>query len=698
MTDLNNPRFYFNRELSWLEFNERVLEEALDKRNPVLERLKFLAITASNMDEFFMVRVSGIIEQIEAGFNRTDPSGLSPLEQLRAITEKVHRITTKQYNCLNRAILPKLKKNELLFLTYDELDKKQKIFLKDYFNSTIFPVLTPMAIDQSRRFPLLSSKSVNIIVEMDADEPLYALVQVPSVISRIIELPSTIGRNFILLEHVITHFIKELFIGHKVRSCSTFRITRNSDMDIHEEDSDDLLAEIEKSIKSRKWGEPVRLEIEKDTSANSFQFLKENLQLENDDIYIISGPLDLTMWFSFSSLSNCDHLRDEVLIPQPVAAFVDTNIFDAIKKQDILVHHPYDSFDCVVNFVREAANDPHVLAIKQTLYRVSGNSPIVNALIQAAENGKQVTVLVELKARFDEENNIIWARKLEKAGCHVVYGLVGLKIHCKTCLVVRKEDDGIWRYVHLGTGNYNDKTAKIYTDLGMFTCKESFGSDVSTLFNVLTGYSENHNWNKISVAPISLKQTFLRYIEAETKIAEENGSGRIIAKMNALVDVDMIQALYRASMAGVKIHLIVRGICCLKSGIEAISENITVISVVDRFLEHSRIYYFENNHNPRIFLASADWMPRNLLRRVEVAFPVEDEALKQEIIEVLNITLKDTVKARIQNKDGSYDRVDKRGKQKIHSQLIFHGRAVENFGKFSEQRERDMFKPQVVLS
>lgn len=694
--DLTNPKFYFNRELSWLEFNERVLEEAFDKTNPIMERLKFLAITASNMDEFFMVRVAGLIEQVEAGFNKPDFAGCTPTEQLQKISEKVHQTVIKQYNCLNSSILPKLKKNNMLFLKYQSLSKAQKEFVKKYFKSTVFPVLTPMAIDQSRPFPLLLNKSLNIIVEIEGN--LYALVQVPSVIPRIIELPSSECRQFILLEDIILPFIDQLFIGNQVKQASTFRITRNSDLNIDEEEAEDLLIQIEKSIKSRKWGEPVRLEIQENTCPNCFSFLKDKLALDDSDIYIIDGPIDLTMWFNFASLSGCDHLRDEVLKPQPVPAFIDKDIFEAIREKDILVHHPYDSFDCVVNFVRAAATDASVLAIKQTLYRVSGNSPIVSALIQAAENGKQVTVLVELKARFDEENNILWARKLEKAGCHVVYGLVGLKIHCKTCLVVRKEDDCIRRYLHLSTGNYNDKTAKTYTDIGIFTCNSELGTDISTLFNVITGYSENHNWNKISVSPVSLRENFISLIEAEAKIAKEGGNARIIAKMNSIVDAGIIQALYKASIAGVKIYLITRGICCLRSGVKSVSENITVISIVDRFLEHSRIFYFENKQSTKIFLGSADWMPRNLDRRVEVMFPVEDETLKKQLIDILELTLKDNVKARIQQQDGSYVRTEKPGGEAIRTQLIFHSLAEENVKKFNKKDERGVFKPISALN
>ena len=693
--DLDNKDYYVNRELSWLMFNERVLEEAYDKTNPLLERFKFLAITASNLDEFFMVRVSGLLDKVDVGYNKKDIAGLTPSEQLEKISEKAHEMYAKQNSCLMRSLLPALEKEGVRFLKPKELSKEQIKFLKEYFDSTLYPILTPMAIDQSRPFPLLPNKSLNLIMQIiKDDEKVYAIMQVPTVVSRVTELPSSSdSREFIMLEDIISMFVENLFEGCDVKSLSYFRITRNSDLTIDEEDTDDLLSEIEKSIKKRKWGDPVRLEIEKNMDKEIKDFLLAMLDLDGGDIYESTGYIDFTVWSKFSSIKGFDYLRDEVLSPQPVPEFLDKNIFEAIKENDILVHHPYESFDCVVKYVQEASKDPNVLAIKQTLYRVSGNSPIVGALIQAAENGKQVTVLVELKARFDEENNIIWAKKLEKAGCHVIYGLVGLKTHCKICLVVRQEEDGIKRYVHMATGNYNDSTAKLYTDYGFFTAKESFGTDVSALFNVLTGYSKPPQWKKISVAPTSLRQTFLQWIENETNIAKQGRYAEITAKMNSLVDKEMIDALYNASMAGVKINLIVRGICCLKSGIKGVSENIRVISIVDRFLEHSRIYYFHDDGNEKIFLSSADLMPRNLDKRVETAFPIEEESLKERIKETLKITLSDTVKARVQKPDGTYERIDRRGKESIHSQLIFHKQATENYKKAKKHIDSEMFRP-----
>lgn len=694
------PKYYINRELSWLEFNERVLEEAYDKTNPLLERLKFLAITASNMDEFFMVRVSGILDQVEAEYTKRDPSGRLPKEQLTDISKRVHQMVNKQYNCLQRSILPQLEKEKLKFVNFDDLNDEQKRYTEDYFNDTLYPILTPMAIDQSRPFPLLANKSLNIILQLDNqtdfEDELYAVIQVPVVVPRIFEVkPSEDGkRQFIFTEEIIKQYADKLFEGHTIKSAYMFRITRNSDLSIDEEEAEDLLIEIEKSIKRRKWGTPVRLEIDKDIDEDLEKVLINFLKLDEEDIYRINGPIDLTVWFSFSSIDGYENLKDIPMPPQKVVEFEQSeDYFEIIREKDILVHHPYQSFEYVVNFIKKASVDPKVLAIKQTLYRVSGNSPIVAALIQAAENGKQVTVLVELKARFDEENNILWAKKLEKAGCHVVYGLVGLKTHCKAVLVVRKEDDGIRRYVHLATGNYNDKTAKIYTDLGMFTCKESFGSDISALFNVLTGYSEPPEWKEIAVAPVSLRNTFLKLLHNETEIAKNGGEGRIVAKMNSLVDVELIKALYEASQAGVKIDLVVRGICCLRSGIKGISDNINVCSIVGRFLEHSRIYYFGNDGNPKIYLSSADWMNRNLDRRIEVLFPIHQEDLKKRIINILNLTLDDTVKARIQKSDGTYEKVDRRGKENIHSQNIFYEQAIEIVKKSEQSIHSGMFEP-----
>ena len=697
MIDLNNKEYYYNRELSWLEFNTRVLEEALDKSHPLIERFNFLAITASNMDEFFMVRVAGLVTQEFSGSTKTDPAGMTASDQIKAISDKVHNIVQRQYNCLHRTLMPLLEENNIEFLPFGSLSKEQKDYVKTYFNTTLYPILTPMAIDNSRPFPLLSNKSLNIIVELSNEnkEEKFAVVQVPSVVSRIVKLPSEKGKcQLIFLEEIVRAYINKLFNANDVLSAYCFRVTRDADLEIDEEDSHDLLVEIEDSIKQRKWGAPVRLEVDKDICQDSFDFLTEQLEIKDHEVYMIPDVIDLTVWFSLAGIVNRPDLCNIPMPPVPVKEFEDRDMFNVIKEKDVLMHHPYQSFDPVVNFVKFAAKDSNVLAIKQTLYRVSSNSPIIKALIEAAENGKQVTVLVELKARFDEENNINWAKKLEKAGCHVIYGLVGLKTHCKLCLVVRREEEGIVRYCHLGTGNYNDKTAKLYTDMGLFTCKETIGSDVSAIFNCLSGYSKYPNWNKISAAPTDLREMFVKNIEREEKNALEGKPAKIIAKMNSLVDTGIIKALYRASMAGVKIELIVRGICCLKTGIPTVSDNITVRSIVGRFLEHSRIYYFENNGMPKIYLASADWMNRNLDRRVEVAFPVENENLKKKVMDIIDITLKDNIKAKIQQPDGSYKPVDKRGaKELLSSQMEFYRLAKEEYMDFKKSKEDEIFVP-----
>lgn len=697
MIDLNNKEYYYNRELSWLEFNTRVLEEALDKSHPLIERFNFLAITASNMDEFFMVRVAGLVTQEFSGSTKTDPAGMTASDQIKAISDKVHNIVQRQYNCLHRTLMPLLEENNIEFLPFGSLSKEQKDYVKTYFNTTLYPILTPMAIDNSRPFPLLSNKSLNIIVELSNEnkEEKFAVVQVPSVVSRIVKLPSEKGKcQLIFLEEIVRAYINKLFNANDVLSAYSFRVTRDADLEIDEEDSHDLLVEIEDSIKQRKWGAPVRLEVDKNICKDSFDFLTEQLEIKDHEVYMIPDVIDLTVWFSLAGIVNRPDLCNIPMPPVPVKEFEDRDMFNVIKEKDVLMHHPYQSFDPVVNFVKFAAKDSNVLAIKQTLYRVSSNSPIIKALIEAAENGKQVTVLVELKARFDEENNINWAKKLEKAGCHVIYGLVGLKTHCKLCLVVRREEEGIVRYCHLGTGNYNDKTAKLYTDMGLFTCKETIGSDVSAIFNCLSGYSKYPNWNKISAAPTDLREMFVKNIEREEKNALEGKPAKIIAKMNSLVDTGIIKALYRASMAGVKIELIVRGICCLKTGIPTVSDNITVRSIVGRFLEHSRIYYFENNGMPKIYLASADWMNRNLDRRVEVAFPVENENLKKKVMDIIDITLKDNIKAKIQQPDGSYKPVDKRGaKELLSSQMEFYRLAKEEYVDFKKSKEDEIFVP-----
>ena len=704
---LNDPNLYINRELSWLEFNERVLEEAQDKTNPIMERLKFLAISASNLDEFFMIRVSSLLRN---GSTTPDSSGMTPKEQLAAISKRVHEMVQKQYTCFTRSLVPAMEKENIRFLSYSQLNSTQRQQVDAYFNRVLYQVLTPMAIDQSRPFPTINNRTVNIFVELAPDKeastvrtvewdseelrwritekttkgPKYAVVQVPTVVPRIVPVATdqANAHHFILLENILLEHIGRLFMGHTVTRTALLRVTRNSDLEIDEEEIDDLLNEVARSIKDRRWGDPVRIEITKGISKHAMKLLERSLGLTEDKIYEINGPLDFTTLMNFSVVEEFAHLRYEPAKTRPVPAFVNKDsMFDIIRKEDVLVHHPYMSFDCVVRFVREAATDPNVLAIKQTLYRVSGQSPIINALIQAAENGKQVTVLVELKARFDEENNVNWAKLLEKSGVHVVYGLTGLKTHCKICLVVRREKkDIIRRYMHLGTGNYNEATAKIYTDIGLFTCSEAFGQDASALFNVLTGYAKVTDWQKFAVAPMTLRSTFEELILQETNNAQEGKPAAITAKMNSLSDVSIIQLLYKASQAGVKIRLLVRGICCLKPGIPGISENISVSSIVDRYLEHSRILVFENAGQPKVYLSSADWMGRNLNRRIEIIFPIEDKALKAELITLLEISFSDNVKRREAKPDGTYHKPSRRGRTSVQSQLAHHKRVVESYG------------------
>lgn len=666
---------YINRELSWVDFNARVLEEAFEKENPVMERIRFLSITASNLDEFFMVRVAGVREQVESGYGQADDSGLTPAKLLPLLNEKIYGFVERQYSCLHRSIVPALKKNNIHFVTPDDMNDEQIAFISGYFDKVLFPVLTPLAVDRSRPFPLLANKSLNIAVRLKSDkkeESYFAVVQVPGILSRFLEVPSKEGRTFVLLEDVITYKLEALFELNDIQATCPFRMTRNSDLEIDEE-AEDLMSEIVKSIKRRKRGKPVRLELLQRSDRETKEFLIEMLDIDKSCIYEVTGPLDLTFLSKFANLSGCEALCFQPIKPvYPPAAFWGSNdIFQSIREKDRMVHHPYESFECVVDFVRWAAEDENVLAIKQTLYRVSGHSPIIAALIRAAENGKQVTVLVELKARFDEENNILWAKKLEEAGCHVIYGLAGLKTHCKILLVVRRDSDGIRRYLHMGTGNYNDSTAKIYTDVGVFTCKEPYGRDASSLFNVLTGYSLPPDYNKFAVAPHGLRSFFVRMIEKEISNSLAGLPCGIVAKVNSLVDAELIQLLYRASQANVPIQLIVRGICCLVPGLPGISENITVISIVGQLLEHSRIFQFENAGNPKIYMGSADWMPRNLDRRVELVFPIEDEDLKERAFGILDTMLSDNMNARVLQPDTSYEHIDRRGKVSHNSHVEF---------------------------
>ncbi|MBE5882855.1 MAG: RNA degradosome polyphosphate kinase [Lachnospiraceae bacterium] len=689
--EFTNPKYYTNRELSWVLFNQRVLNEARDKNIPLFERLKFLSITASNLDEFFMIRVASLKDMENAGYTKPDIAGMTPTEQLKALHEVIHKLVDMQYSTYNRSLLPLLEKNGLhIIRKHEELTEEEASYVDSYFEDNVYPVLTPMAVDSSRPFPLIRNKSLNIgamVRKKNTEEELeFATVQVPSVLSRIVQLPSDGKRKkIILLEEIIERNMDKLFLNYDIVCAHPFRIMRNADLTIDEDEAADLLKEIEKQLKRRQWGEVIRLEVEDSMDKRLLKIIKKELHIEGKNLYEIDGPLDLTVLMKMYGLDGFNHLKTPKFEPKQVPELpVGCNIFEEIRKGDILLHHPYQTFTPVVDFIRQAAKDPEVLAIKQTLYRVSGNSPIIAALAQAAENGKQVTVLVELKARFDEENNIVWARMLEKAGCHVIYGLVGLKTHSKITLVVRREEDGIRRYVHLGTGNYNDATAKLYTDIGMLTCAETIGEDATAVFNMLSGYSEPLFWNKLSLAPLWLKDKFLHLIEREKKYAMEGRSAHIIAKMNSLCDKDIIAALYEASAAGVKIDLIVRGICCLKVGIPGISENITVRSIVGNFLEHSRIFYFKNDEHYEIYCGSADWMPRNLERRVEILFPVDRPELKEELLHILKNQLKDTVKASVLQPDGIYEKIDKRGKQVYNSQEAFCKEAQDKAKRVAE--------------
>lgn len=694
--DFCNPKYYTNRELSWILFDRRVLGEARDKNIPLFERLKFLSITASNLDEFFMVRVASLKDMVNAGYNKKDIAGMTPAEQLAAIDTAIHELVDMQYSTWNRSLTPQLAKNGLLVIGgHEALTEEEGVFVDRYFEENVYPVLTPMAVDSSRPFPLIRNKSLNIaalVRKKDGKGELeFAMVQVPSVLSRIIQLPTDgKARRVILLEEIIERNMNKLFLNYDIVCAHPFRIMRNADLTIEEDEAEDLLKEIEKQLKKRQWGEAIRLEVEEGMDKKLLKILRTELHMEEQNIYEINGPLDLTVLMKLYGLEGYEHLKTPKYISQPVPELPQgCDIFERIREGDILLHHPYQTFEPVVDFIRQAARDKEVLAIKQTLYRVSGNSPIIAALAQAAENGKQVTVLVELKARFDEENNIVWARMLEKAGCHVIYGLVGLKTHSKITLVVRREEDGIRRYVHLGTGNYNDATAKLYTDVGLMTCSEDIGEDATAVFNMLSGYSEPLVWNRLSVAPLWLKDKFLYLIDREKKNAQEGREAHIIAKMNSLCDRNVIAALYEASAAGVRIELIVRGICCLKTGIKGVSENITVRSIVGNFLEHSRIFYFENGGNYEIYCGSADWMPRNLERRVEILFPVNSPGLKEELLHILECQLKDNVKASELKPDGTYVKPDKRGRSLFQSQEFFCQEAIRKAKAASDEIAAD---------
>ena len=675
-TGINEQWYYLNRELSWLQFNKRVLQEAVDDSNPLLEKLKFLAITSSNLDEFFMIRVAGLKHQTENNITRRDIASMTPAEQIESISETCQQLVARQYVYL-KDILGMLQKEGLSFVKPEEITSEQMKWLESYFEREIFPVVTPMAVDSSHPFPFLASKSLNIAMLLERNERdslvdeendidiKTAIVPVPSVLPRIIRLPDD-GKNskmhyFIFLEDVLMHYAARLFIGYDLLEARAFRITRDADLYIDEEDAQDLLVEVERQLKKRQRGAAVRIEFEMGTSRFMRRFMTQEMNLAKEDMYEIDGPIDMTVFFGFCGIQGYDYLRYKEAHPHTPWSMIElkregkTNIFDMIREKDILIHLPYESFDeSVVEFMSAAANDKNVLAIKQTLYRVSSSSPIVQALEKAVQNGKQVTVLMEVKARFDEANNILMARRLEKAGAHVIYGLVGLKTHSKCTLVVRREKDGIRRYVHIATGNYNASTAKLYTDIGLLSCNDKLGVDASAFFNLLSGYSDPPIWDSFIVAPINLRERCLQLIDREIEFARNGEAAHMIAKMNSLLDKEIIDKLYEASQAGVKIELIVRGICVLIPEIPGISDNITVRSIVGRFLEHSRIFWFRNGGREEIYIGSADWMPRNLNDRVELMIPISDDSLKQRIKEMILLQLADNQKAYLMQSNGTW--------------------------------------------
>lgn len=684
LEEIAKPEYYNNRELSWLAFNERVLEEAEDTNNPLLERLKFLAIFSSNLDEFFMVRVAGLQDQIRAGFHKPEnKSGLTPKEQLAKIAERTQALVRRQTEVYRHLVEDLLPKENVYVRDMKLLTAEQKNFIYELFEETIFPVLTPVAVDAYRPFPTLLGRTLNLLVMLEnnnTDSEMsdkVAIVQVPSVLERFIKVPTQNDETvFVLLEDVISNSIDRLFFGYKVKSSQAFRLTRNADLTIHEEGAQDLLVEIEKELKKRKWGVGSRLEV-RDGEMNDdvLEYLLDEFEIEESDVFKIDGPLDLTTMFSFVKAisKGREHLEYESFIPQPPQDLQsDENIFEKGLTQDLFFHHPYESFVPIVDFIAEAAKDPSVLAIKQTLYRVSGNSPIIQALKQAAENGKQVTVLVELKARFDEENNVHWAKQLEQAGCLVIYGMNNLKTHSKITLVVRRRHGKIERFVHLGTGNYNDATAKIYTDMAIITSNKEFGIDATNFFNYLSGYTEKPEFHHICVSPYDIRDEFLKLIDQEIALHQQYGNGFIRAKMNSLTDKDLMMKLYEASIAGVKIELIIRGICCIRPGIPGISENITVTSIVGRFLEHSRIFWFHHNGNNSLYLSSADMMTRNMIKRVEILFPIYAPEIKKRIQRIMMTQLEDNQKARIQDSNGKYHYKENHNSDvRINSQEVF---------------------------
>lgn len=708
--NLNDPQYYLNRELSWLEFNSRVLHEACDDRTPLLERLKFLGIFNSNLDEFFMVRVAGLKQQVEAKVSLLTPDGRTPQQQLDDIRSTLIPLVKKEHQHFEQVLRPLLANHGIHILDYIDLNQKQRTHLNSYFEEQVFPVLTPLAVDPSHPFPFISNLSLNLAVVVknpDTEEEFFARVKVPNLLPRFLAIPPELGDQNndkpahwtgVPLEQAIAHNLESLFPGMNIQEYHPFRITRDADLVLEEDEADDLLLAIEQELRKRRLGgSPVRLEIQSQTPEIVRSRLLHDLELTESDLYEVDGLLGLRDLMYFMSLPlpelkdpprqsvvplRLQRLREPSLNPDTLETDEGKDFFAVIREKDLLVHHPYQSFSAtVVRFITHAAYDPNVLAIKMTLYRTSGDSPIVNALIAAAENGKQISVLVELKARFDEENNIYWAKRLERVGVHVVYGLVGLKTHSKTVMVVRREKDRIRRYVHIGTGNYNSKTARLYTDLGLFSCREELGADITDLFNFLTGYSRQKSYRELLVAPVNMRDRFLALIRREIENVQNGFSGRIVAKMNSLVDPEIIATLYEASRAGVQIDLIIRGVCCLRPGLKDISENIRIISIVGRFLEHSRIYYFHNNTQEEIYIGSADWMRRNLDRRVEVITPVKDPDIAKDLQEIMGIMLADNRQAWELQADGTYvQRRPYNDSPEANSQKILMSMALRSTG------------------
>lgn len=697
--EFRKPEYFNNRELSWMDFNDRVLEEARNKDNPLLERINFLGITQSNVDEFFMVRVASLHKLVAAGIKTTDASGMTPEEQLKAINKKEHQAVEKRYSTYWRSLLPLLEKNNIFIKEISNLNTQQYEFVRRYFDDELYPVITPMADDANRPFPFIANDSLNIAVRLkdkESGKHDYATIRVPNNFKRLVKLPK-VDNSFVLLEDIIKEFIGKFFDGYEVKEAACFRVTRDMDLDVAERDTSDFLRSVQKQLKDREHGKVVRLEIQKDMGEKLRSRLFDKLQVNKGEIYEISGPIDLTFLKKLSSaVTGHDKLRYA-----PIKGYVDpdlelnSNLFAHIREKDFLVQHPYDSFDAILNFIRKAAHDDKVLAIKMTLYRVSGNSPIIKYLGEAAQAGKQVTVLVEVKARFDEQNNVHWARTLEQMGCHVIYGLKGLKTHTKITLVIRRDEDGIRRYVHLGTGNYNDVTAHFYTDMGIFTCRRDFGVDATNLFNMLSGYSRPPYFRQLRISPKHIREFINQKIDNEISIAKAGRKAEIHMKMNSLSDPEIIAKLYEASHAGVKIHLIVRGICCLRTDIPNISDNIEVHSIVGRLLEHSRIYYFYNDGKQEIYLSSADMMKRNLNRRVETLFPVLQPDLKARAINIYNTMWADNVKTRVLHND-AYTMIDRRGKKMLSSQEYFIHEAQEKIAALKEkervERDPDVFE------